>query len=427
MNQGQELGRDERTNAALGINGLGRIGKLTLWHHAARKYFSRLVVNVGRQVGRDLEAVCAVIEKDSTYGSIHRFLFGVDAEPCVRIVDREKNLLEVAGVPVAILASARNPRDIGWREQGVRIVVDTTGAFTDPTLPLDDSRGSLRGHLGAGAEKVINSAAFKIKDKARSTPEDAITLIYGCNHDLFDPTRHQLISAASCTTTALAHMVKPLLDHLDESVIMTASMSTVHAVTNSQSLLDTVPKAGAGDLRRSRSALSSIVLTSSSAAQALEEVLPEIRQIGFMADAVRVPIPTESLIILNMTFQSRIGLDGRSSVNQEMLNRIYREAASGTHKGLLVYSEAQNVAADVSGMRAAVVIEAVETHTRTGFVDLDLAQVPGVEPKALESLKSSRIEVPVTHAKVFGWYDNEYGSYTNLLGDLTVHVHRRLD
>jgi glyceraldehyde 3-phosphate dehydrogenase len=417
----------QETERVLGINGLGRIGKLSLWHHVSRKYFSHVIVNVGRPVGRDLETVCTVIEKDSTYGSIHRFLFGVDAAPCVRIVDREANRLEVAGVPVTILQSARDPREIGWRDHRARIVVDTTGAFNDPTPPLDQRGGSLRGHLAAGADTVINSAAFKIRDKSQSLPDDAITLIYGCNHQAFDPAQHRVISAASCTTTALAHMVKPLLDHLHDSTLMTASMSTVHAVTNTQSTLDTVPAAGAKDLRRTRSVLGSIILTSSNAAQALEQVIPEIRQIGFMADSVRIPVPTESLIILNVTFQSQIGLDGSSSVDRELLNRIYREAASGTQKELLVYSEEQNVSADVTGMRAAVVIEAVETHTRTGFVELDLSHVPGVKPEARAHLPDSLIQVPVTHAKIFGWYDNEYGSYVNLLADLTTHVHRSLD
>jgi glyceraldehyde 3-phosphate dehydrogenase len=417
----------ESREGILGINGLGRIGKLSLWHHVARKYFSRVVVNTGREVGRDLETVCGAIEKDSTYGSMHRFLFGVDAEPCVRIVDREKRLLEVAAVPVTVLQTDRNPRDIAWRDNGVRVVVDTTGAFGDPTRPADDDRGSLRGHLGAGAEAVINSSAFKIKDKALSVPDDAITLIYGCNHELFDPAHHRVISAASCTTTALAHMVKPLLDHLRDSTVMTASMSTVHAATNSQALLDMVPKAGAKDLRRNRSSLNSIILTSSNAAHALEEVIPEIREIGFMADSVRIPIPTLSLIILNLTFQTQIGTDGRASVNNVLLNEIYREAASGTQKGQLVYSDDQNVPADVTGMRAAVVIEGVENHTRTGFVDFDLAHVPDVDPEILRSLANPVVRVPVTHAKIFGWYDNEYGSYTNMLGDLTIHVHRTLD
>jgi glyceraldehyde 3-phosphate dehydrogenase len=411
----------------LGINGLGRIGKLCLWHHVARRYFTRIVANLGRPVGRDLEAVCGLIEKDSTYGSLHRFLFGVNADPCVRIRDRDANLLEVAGVPVTILHSARDPRDLAWREHGVRLVVDATGAFDDPTRPADDARGSLRGHLAAGAEKVVYSAAFKIPDQRLRAPDDCVTLIYGINHDRFDARRHRLVSAASCTTTALAHMVRPLLEHLPGSILMTASMSTVHAVTNSQSLLDSVPEAGAKDLRRTRSALNSIILTSSNAAQALEEVIPEIRQIGFMADSVRVPIPTESLIILNVTFQSRIGPDGRSSIERELLNRIYAEAAAGSQKGLLVYSEEQNVPADVVGMKAAVVIEGVETHTRTGFVELEVAQIPGLEAAALATPETGRIQVPVTHAKIFGWYDNEYGSYTNLLGDLTVHVHRSLD
>jgi glyceraldehyde 3-phosphate dehydrogenase len=410
----------------LGINGMGRIGKLTLWHHVARKHFAKVVVNVGRAVGQDLEAVCGAIEKDSTYGAIHRFLFGVNAGRCVRIIDREKNLLEVAGTPVAILQTSRNPRDIGWREHGVRIVVDTTGAFGDPTAPVDAGGGSIRGHLEAGAEKVLYSAPFKIVDRALSVPEDAVTLIYGINHDLFDSKRHQMISAASCTTTALAHMLKPLLDNLDDSIIMTASMSTVHAVTNSQSVLDQVPKAKAKDLRRNRSALNSIILTSSNAAQSLEQVIPEIREIGFMADSVRVPLSTESLIILNLTFQSQIDTLGRTSVDAHRLNRIYREAAIGSQKELLVFSEEQNVAADVVGMRAAVVIEGVETHTRTGFADVDLTRISTLDARKLEALETTRIQVPVTHAKVFGWYDNEYGSYTNLLGDLTVHVARML-
>lgn len=412
------------TEPTLGINSLGRIGKLSLWHHVERKYFSRIVVNVGRKIGTDLEAVCGLIEKDSTYGSMHRFLFGVNAEPCVRIVNRDEKLLEVAGIPVKLLQEARNPSDIGWRDHGARVVVDTTGAFDDPTRPADHAGGALRGHLAAGAEKVINSAAFKIKDKTKAMPDDAATLIYGINHDLFDPNQHHVLSAASCTTTGLAHMVKPLLDHLPESTVVTASMSTVHAVTNSQTLLDSVPKADAKDLRRTRSALNSLILTSSNASAALEVVIPEIREIGFMGDAVRVPLATESLIILNLTFQSTIEEDGGSNIDRERLNGIYRQASEGSQKGLLVFSADQNVAADVMGMKAAVVIEGHETHTRTGFMDVDLGQIPGVGSELSGKLASTRIQLPVTHAKVFGWYDNEYGSYTNLLGDLTVHVHR---
>jgi glyceraldehyde 3-phosphate dehydrogenase len=407
---------------ALGINGLGRIGKLTLWHHVARRHFSHLVVNLGREVGRDLQAVCSVIENDSTYGALHRFLYGVNAEPCVRVVDHEARLLEVAGTPVSVLQEARDPKDIAWRHHGVQVVVDTTGAFDDPTRPVDAPGGSLRGHLWAGAQKVIYSAAFKVRD-SRPVPEDAVTLIYGVNHEAFDPVQHDLVSAASCTTTALAHMVKPLIDRLGAESIMTASMSTVHALTNSQSVLDTVPRAGASDLRRTRSALNSIILTSTNAAQALEQVIPEIGLIGFMADSVRIPIPTESLIILNVTFQDA----AEPVISAEIINGIYAEAANQGDPGLIVYSEHQNVPADVAAMRAAVVIESVETHTRTGFVKINLADLPGVPPEVVDQLASSIVEVPVTHAKVFGWYDNEYGSYTNMLGDLTIHVHDRIE
>jgi len=253
-------------------------------------------------------------------------------------------------------------------------------------------------------------------------PDDAVTLIYGVNHDVFDPEEHDLVSAASCTTTALAHMLRPVLDRLGAAGVMTASMSTVHAATNSQSVLDTLPTAGAKDLRKTRSVLNSIILTSTNAAATLEKVIPEIATVGFMADSVRVPVPTESLLILNVTFQATLGIDGSSAITGDLLNGIYRDASEGPQRGLLVYSERQNVPADVRGMRAAVVIEGAETHTRTGFVTIDLSQVPGVPP----DVGDRTVEVPVTHAKVFGWYDNEYGSYTNLLGDLSVHVHQAL-
>jgi glyceraldehyde 3-phosphate dehydrogenase len=243
---------------------------------------------------------------------------------------------------------------------------------------------------------------------------------------VFDPIRHNVVSAASCTTTALAHMLRPIIDRLPATQLMTASMSTVHAATNSQSLLDSVPAAGAKDLRRTRSALNSIILTSTNAAEALEKVIPEISAVGFMADSVRIPVPTESLLMLNLTFQTTIE-NGQSSVTGDVLNDIYAQAADGPQRGLLVYSERQNVPADVTGMRAAVVIEAVQTHTRTGFVAIDLASVPDLPDDLRERLATLPIQIPVTHAKIFGWYDNEYGSYTNLLGDLSVHVHRMLD
>lgn len=408
--------------STLGINGLGRIGKLMLWHHIGRKSFGRIVVNQGRPVGRGLEAVAQVIEKDSTYGPLHRFLYGYRAERLIEIVDENKGELLIDGIPVTVLREHRNPKDIPWREYGVEVVVECTGAFNDPTVPENHPKGSIRGHLAAGARAVINSAPFKIKDKSLKMPEDAISLIYGVNHTSFDPERHTVVSAASCTTTALAHMVLPLLEHFQAKTIMTASMSTVHAVTNSQSVLDTVPKAGEKDLRKNRSILNNIILTSTGAARALETVIPEVREIGFMADSVRVPIPTESLIILNVTFQSKLHPDGSQTITAQVINDLYREAAEGKQKGLLRFSMEQNVSQDLCGDPAAVVIEGVETHTRTGFVTVDLKEIPGLPPEILPSLKDTMLKIPVTHAKIFGWYDNEYGSYTNRLADLCNYV-----
>lgn len=410
----------------LGVNSLGRIGKLTLWHHAGRKYFDGIVVSQGRQVGKDLDAFCETISKDSTYGPVHYFLHGRGAEPCVKIEDREKKLLRVDGVPVTILTEQRNPVNIPWRDHGVRIVVDCTGQFNDPTRLEDDAKGSLRGHLRGGAEKVMNSADFKPKARGTTTPDDAVVLIYGVNHEAYDPSKHHLVSAASCTTTGLAHMMKPLIDVLGVDTIVTASMSTIHAATNTQSVLDSVPGADAKDLRKTRSVFNNIILTSTNAAAALEKVIPVIRSIGFMADSVRIPTTTVSLIVLNLTLQSRLDAKGEPTIHRERLNDLYAEVAKTTQKGLLKLSMEQNVSTDMIGEDAAVVIEGVETHTRTGFLEFDLTTVPGLSKDALAAVKEKVIRVPVTHAKIFGWYDNEYGSYTNRLAELTLHVANRM-
>jgi len=416
----------EASSRVLGINGLGRIGKLTLWHHVGRRHFGRIVVNQGRPVGTGLGDVAASIEKDSTYGPLHRFLHGCGARRSMEVVDEGRGELRIDGVPVTVLREHRNPAQIPWRDFGVQVVVECTGRFCDPAAPADHPSGALRGHLAAGARVVVNSAPFKIRDGSRKTPPDAVSLIHGINHTRFDPTQHAVVSAASCTTTALAHMILPLLEHFPARTLMTASLSTVHAATNTQSVLDAVPGSGSRDLRKTRSVLNNIILTSTGAAAALEKVLPEVREIGFMADAVRIPIPTESLIILNVTFQSRLREDGSSSVSREVLNGLYRAAAEGKQKGCLRFTMEQNVSSDLIGDPAAVIIEGCETHTRTGFLSVDLSQVPGLADEVLAGVPGAVLEVPVTHAKIFGWYDNEYGSYTNRLADLCVHVHGSL-
>jgi glyceraldehyde 3-phosphate dehydrogenase len=417
----------ENKKPVLGVNGMGRIGKLTLWHHLGRKYFQEIVVNTGREVGTGLQAIAQRIETDSTYGLLHRFLYGIKAKRLIEIVDEKAGKMMIDGIPVTVLRESRIPAEIKWRDFGVDMVVETTGKFKDPTVPPDDPGGSLRGHLAAGARIAINSSPFKIKNKALSVPEDAIMLICGINHTAFDKKAHQVLSAASCTTTGLAHMVKPLLENEATNKILTASMSTVHAVTNSQAVLDSMPKAGEKDLRKNRSILNNIILTSTGAAVALAEVIPEVRNIGFMADSIRIPTNTESLIVLNVTFQSKMKPDGSPlELDTNTINRIYQEAGERDPDKLLVFSMDQNVSSDLIGMDAAVVIEGQLNHTRTSFIDIDCSWIPGLTPPVLPSLPQNCLRVPVVHAKIFGWYDNEYGSYTNRLGDLAVHVHQQL-
>lgn len=418
----------ENKRPVLGINSLGRIGKLSLWHHVGRKYFQEIYVNVGREVGTGLSAIAQLIEKDATYGTLHRFLYGNKAQRCIEIVDEKNGKMIIDGIPVTLLRKARNPIEIGWRDYGVDVVAECTGKFQDPTIAPDEKNGSIKGHLASGAKVVINSSAFKIKNKALSMPDEAITLIYGINHTAFNYKKHQVLSAASCTTTGLAHMVKPLLENKATSKILTASMSTVHAVTNSQSILDKTPKAGEKDLRKNRSTLNNIILTSTNAAAALSQVIPEVKDIGFMADSIRVPTNTESLIVLNATFQTHIGKDGTNeALTTTMLNDIYKKVSDNDPDHLVVYSTEQNVSTDLIGMDAAIVIEGQFNHTRTAFIDIDLSHVPNLPDTFLKTLSNnSTMKIPVVHAKIFGWYDNEYGSYTNRMGDLAVYVHKSL-
>lgn len=404
-----------RNKKLLGINGLGRIGKLLLWNQLHLKRYEGIVVNCGREIGNNLDDLLQVIETDSTYGSLHKFLFGVVGRKAeIKILDASIPLLQIEGIYVKILRTARDPKEINWLDEGVKVVVDCTGNFLDPTQSAESGKSCLRGHLDAGALKVICSAPFKMKTQ---TPEDSKTMIYGINHLEYDPRVHHLISAASCTTTGLAHMIKPLLENEPTTRIVTASMSTIHAATNTQSILDSVPKTGATDLRKTRSVINNIILSTTGVTKALELVLPSIKHIGFMADSVRIPVNTVSLINLNVTFYTSLDELGEPLINRKVINDVYANAAKGSQKGLLIYSERQNVSADLIGSMAAITIEAHETHTRTGFISFPkealLAQ--GID-------SDKQLEMPVTHAKIFGWYDNELGSYVNCLSKLCNYI-----
>lgn len=402
----------------LGINGLGRIGKLSLWHHASRKYFSEIVVNLGRDVGTGLNDIAAYIEKDSSYGRMTTYLHGHKGGRSIENLQEDTGTMTVNGVPVTILREARNPKDIKWQDHDSRLVVDTTGVFKDPTADPDAGWGSVRGHLQAGAEKVLISAPFKIKSKGIDMPEDAITTVMGINDDDYDSAKHSIISAASCTTTCLSYMIKPLIDHFGGGRLLSASMVTVHAATGSQQVLDRLPGAGASDLRKNRSILNNIILTTTGAAKALGLVIPEMRSIGFIAESVRVPTSTGSLIVLVLNLQD----DLDDPVGRELINSIYKDYAGNTP--YLEYSEEQNVSSDIIGIpAAAAVIESTETHTRTASISVNLEHLDICKR---EGDDSPILEVPVTQAVIYGWYDNELGSYTNMLGDLTVSVAEKM-
>ena len=195
-------------------------------------------------------------------------------------------------------------------------------------------------------------------------------------------------------------------------------MATIHAVTGSQEVLDRLPKAGAADLRKNRSVMNNIILTTTGAAKALRLVIPEMEEIGFIAESVRIPTSTGSLIILVMNLQEE--LVGKF-IDRDLIAQVYRQAESDDPNGYLLYTEKQNVSGDIIGMpRAAAVIEGYETHTRTAEVTLDLGKVPGIGKEIKSVLKNTIVRVPVTQAVIYGWYDNEMGSYVNILGDRTV-------
>ncbi len=142
IDQGGYMDKDKMVPQKLGINGLGRIAKLSIWHHVERRYFSELVINIGREVGTRIEDIAHFVEHDSTYGALHNYLYGARAKRVIEQLDEKSGSFVVNGVKATLLRQARNPAQIGWRSHGVDLVVDATGAFLDPTAPADDSKGS---------------------------------------------------------------------------------------------------------------------------------------------------------------------------------------------------------------------------------------------------------------------------------------------
>ncbi len=330
----------------VGINGFGRIGRN--FYRAAESLGSKLEIVAVNDL-TDNKTLASLLKYDSVLGK-----FG-------GTVEFDDKQLTVNGKAIAALEE-RDPALLPWGDLGVDIVIESTGRFTDAA---DAGK-----HIAAGAKKVIISAPGKGEDG---------TFVMGVNEKDYDSSKHNIISNASCTTNCLAPLAKVFMDNFG---IQRGLMTTVHAYTADQNLQDGPHK----DLRRARAAAINIVPTSTGAAKAIGLVLPEL--VGKLDGyALRVPVPTGS--ITDLTVETRSGL------TVDDVNAAYREAANGSLKGLLSYSEDPLVSTDIVG----------DPHSC--IFDSGLTKVIG------------------TQVKVAGWYDNEWG-YSNRLVDLTEYVAARL-
>ncbi|MBB5356233.1 glyceraldehyde 3-phosphate dehydrogenase [Anoxybacillus mongoliensis] len=326
----------------IGINGFGRIGRNVF--RAALKNPEIEVVAVNDLT--DAKTLAHLLKYDSVHGTL-------DAE-----VKVNGNNIVVNGKEIIVKAE-RDPANLGWGELGVDIVVESTGRFT--------KREDAAKHLEAGAKKVIISAP--------ATNED-ITIVMGVNQDKYDPANHHVISNASCTTNCLAPFAKVLHEKFG---IIRGMMTTVHAYTNDQQILDLPHK----DLRRARAAAESIIPTSTGAAKAVALVLPELKgKLNGMA--MRVPTPNVSVVDLVAELEKEVTV--------EEVNAALKAAAEGELKGILAYSEEPLVSRDYNGSTASSTIDALSTMVMEGRM-----------------------------VKVLSWYDNETG-YSHRVVDLAAYI-----
>jgi len=336
--------------ARVAINGFGRIGRNFLRAAAARRADLE-VVAVNDLT--DPQTNAQLLRRDTTHGAF---------PGTVEVADGD---LVVDGRRIAVLAE-RDPRALPWGELRVGVVVESTGRFTD--------REQAAAHLEAGAERVVVSAPAKGAD---------LTVVMGVNHEAYDPSQHRVVSNASCTTNCFVPMVKVL----DEAFgIQGGLMTTVHAVTNDQNLLDLAHK----DPRRARAAAFNIVPSSTGAARATALALPSM-QGKLDGTALRVPVPDGSITDCTAVVGQQVDV--------ETVNAAYRKAAAdGPLAGILEVSDEPLVSSDIVGNPASCVLDAQLTMTMP---------LPGGS----------------TLVKVFGWYDNEWG-YANRLLDLVLWVAR---
>ena len=331
----------------IGINGFGRIGRQFVKAAIARHPDTLQVVAINDLF--DVQTNARLFKYDTTYGTF---------EGQVEI--REDEFI-VNGFPIKSF-SERDPVNIPWDEMEVDLVVDSTGIFR--------TGKKASAHLEAGAKKVIISAPGTEID---------LTIVMGVNHDDYDPEKHHIISNASCTTNCLAPPAKVIHKNFG---ILKGTMTTVHAYTNDQRILDLPHK----DPRRARAAALNIIPTSTGAARALALVIPELKG-RFDGYSLRVPTPTVSVVDFSAMLEKE--------TDTETLRATLKEAANGELEGILQYSEEPLVSSDFIG------------NPYSSIVDADFTQVLGGNM-----------------AKVVCWYDNEWG-YSCRLGDLADYMYKQ--
>lgn len=316
----------------VGVNGFGRIGRL-VFRAALEKNLPGVEIVAFNDLA-DAKTLAHLFKYDSNYGVYP-----------AEVTAREGAIL-VDGKEYKVF-SERDPARIPWKDLGVDLVIESTGFFTDGTKAA--------AHIEAGAKKVLISAPASNED---------VTIVMGVNEDTYDPERHNIISNASCTTNCLGPMAK-ILD--DTFGVKSGLMTTIHAYTNDQRILD-FPH---GDLRRARAAALSMIPTTTGAAKAIGRVIPGLigKMNGF---AIRIPTPTVSMVDLVV--------DLEKAADVESVNAAFRKAADGPMKGILRYCDEPLVSKDFTKDPHSCIYDAALTYIVEG-----------------------------TLVKVCGWYDNEWG------------------
>lgn len=334
----------------VGLNGFGRIGRSVLRITEASEKYEYEVVAINARA--NAETLAHLFEYDSSYG-----IFDGQVEV------KNNDCISVNGRDIAITRAAK-PSEIPWKDLGVDIVIDNTGKFKN--------REDAQGHIDAGAKKVVITCPAKNED---------ITIVLGVNDDKYDKDLHNIISNASCTTNCLA----PVAKVLDEKFgIENGMMTTVHAYTNDQQVLDKTHK----DLRRARACAGSIIPTTTGAAKAVSLVLPKLegKLNGF---SLRVPTQTVSVVDLVVNLKKK-------DVTAEEINAALKEAAENELKGILGYCDKPLVSVDFKGDKRSSIVDALSTMVMSdGLV------------------------------KVISWYDNEWG-YAERTADLVNMVSKNL-